>query len=411
MAQKNNEEELKQFIKNHSSKINFSNLEQNEEIISEIMDKFNLSQDAAKYALELENPNSVEGENIPHDKIKELYGNNLTNVNSGKILAETDDLDLINLQNVLDKEFEIEKKDKELVFQLQKNNEKTDDKINIKKTQEKKQDVDKIVSELIPKYDKETSIELNNVDLTFEVANEKIDTIKEKVIQIIKREEVKKIKIHALNDVSLKIYKGEKIGLIGYNGAGKSTLLKVISGIYPPDKGTVTTKGNISPLLSLGAGFDYNYSGRKNIMLNGAVLGYEKKFLESKIDEIIEFSELGKYIDIPIKNYSSGMLAKLGFSIATSVEPDILIVDEILGVGDVTFRKKSSDKIRSLMDSGTTVIIVSHAIPQIRALCDKAIWMDNGKVREIGDVNTVCDHYLVDAEKASNEQLKDIQFR
>ena len=273
------------------------------------------------------------------------------------------------------------------------------------------QDVDSIISDIIPDYNQHVAIELKHVYLTFEVETEKVDTIKESFIRTLKRDKVKKMKIFALNDITFKIYKGEKIGIIGYNGAGKSTLLKVITGIYTPEKGCVKTQGNISPLLSLGAGFDYNYSGRKNIMLNGAVLGYDRKFLESKIDEIIEFSELGAFIDIPIKNYSSGMLAKLGFSIATMLNPDILIIDEILGVGDVNFGKKSKDKIRSLMDEGTTVLLVSHSIPQIRSICDKAIWIDNGKLREMGEVNKVCDHYLKDAEKASNEQLANIQFR
>lgn len=279
------------------------------------------------------------------------------------------------------------------------------------KSLDSQQDVDSIMGELIPDYNQHISIELENVDLTFEVSNEKIDTLKETFIQTLKRKKTKKIKIHALKNISFKIYKGEKVGIIGYNGAGKSTLLSVITGIYPPDEGFVRTIGKISPLLSLGAGFDHNYSGRKNIFLNGAVLGYDKEFLESKVDEIIEFSELCEFIDIPIKNYSSGMLAKLGFSIATAVEPDILIIDEILGVGDVNFNKKSKDKIRSLMDGGTTVLLVSHSIPQIRELCDKAIWIDNGCLREIGEVNKVCDHYLKDAEKASNKQLANIQFR
>ena len=256
----------------------------------------------------------------------------------------------------------------------------------------KENNVDVILENIVPNYNQQISIMVDHVDLTFEVQNEKIDTLKETFIRTLKRNKTKKIKIHALNDVSFKIYKGEKVGIIGYNGAGKSTLLNVISGIYQPDKGNVATYGNISPLLSLGAGFDYNFSGRKNIILNGAVLGYDKEFLESKIEEIIEFSELGDYIDIPIKNYSSGMLAKLGFSIATSVNPDILIIDEILGVGDVNFQKKSADKIKSLMDGGTTVLLVSHSIPQIRALCDKAIWMDNGMLREIGNIKkTVAD--------------------
>ena len=271
--------------------------------------------------------------------------------------------------------------------------------------------VDNILEDIIPDYNKQVSVVVDHADLTFEVQTEKIDTLKETFVRTLKRDNSEKIKIHAINDVSFKIYKGEKVGIIGYNGAGKSTLLNLITGIYPPDKGTVTTYGNISPLLSLGAGFDPNFSGRKNIILNGAVLGYDKEYLESKVDEIIEFSELGEYIDIPIKNYSNGMLAKLGFSIATAVNPDILIIDEILGVGDVNFQKKSADKMKSLMDGGTTVLLVSHSIPQIRELCDKAIWMDNGKLREIGEVNKVCDHYLKDAEKASNEQLANIQFR
>ena len=247
--------------------------------------------------------------------------------------------------------------------------------------------VDDLLEDIIPNYNKQVSIIVDHADLTFEVQTEKIDTLKETFIRTLKRDKSKKIKIHAINNVSFKIYKGEKVGIIGYNGAGKSTLLNLITGIYPPDKGTVTTYGKISPLLSLGAGFDPNFSGRRNIIINGAVLGYEKEYLESKIDEIIEFSELGEYIDIPIKNYSAGMLAKLGFSIATAVNPDILIIDEILGVGDVNFRKKSADKIRTLMDGGTTVLLVSHSIPEIRELCDKAIWMDDGNLREIGEVN------------------------
>ncbi len=271
--------------------------------------------------------------------------------------------------------------------------------------------VDGLLEEIIPNYNQQVSVVVDHADLTFEVQTEKIDTLKETFVRALKRDKSKKIKIHAINDISFKIYKGEKVGIIGYNGAGKSTLLNLITGIYSPDKGSITTYGKISPLLSLGAGFDYNFSGRKNILLNGAVLGYDKEYLESKVDEIIEFSELGEYIDIPIKNYSNGMLAKLGFSIATAVNPDILIIDEILGVGDVNFQKKSADKIRSLMDGGTTVLLVSHSIPQIRELCDKAIWIDNGNLREIGEVNKVCDHYLKDAEKASNEQLANIQFK
>lgn len=270
--------------------------------------------------------------------------------------------------------------------------------------------VDSILEELVPNYNKRISIELDHVDLTFEVQNETVDNVKERIIRTLKGNKADIIKIHALNDVSFKIYKGEKVGIVGYNGAGKSTLLNVITGIYAPDKGHIETHGNISPLLSLGAGFDYNYSGRQNILFNGAVLGYDKDFLNSKIDKIIEFSELGEFIDIPIKNYSSGMIAKLAFSIATIVEPDILIIDEILGVGDVNFQKKSRDKILSLMDGQTTVLFVSHSIPQVREICDRAIWIDRGKVREIGEVNVVCDNYLQDAKRASKNQLANIKF-
>lgn len=294
---------------------------------------------------------------------------------------------------------------------IEKESIKTNEKEENIENELKNKNVDDIISDIIPDYHKHTSIEVKDISLTFEIEKDKIDNLKEYVIRSIKRTKKEKFHIHALRDISFKVYKGEKIGIIGYNGAGKSTLLNVIIGIYQPDKGCVKTNGKISPMLSLGAGFDHNYTGRENIFLNGAVLGYDKKFLKSKVDEIIEFSELGEYIDIPIKNYSSGMLAKLGFSIATIVDPDILIIDEVLGVGDVTFRKKSSDKIKSLMDGKTTVLLVSHSIGQIRELCDKAIWIDHGRMVEFGEVNEVCDHYLKDAEKATKEQLKDIQLR
>ena len=294
---------------------------------------------------------------------------------------------------------------------LEKEDAKELKKNNVSKVKKPKESVDAIISDLIPVNENDLSIEVNNVSLCFGVRKDKIDSLKEYFIRSIKRNKEKKSRFQALKDVSFKISKEEKVGIIGYNGAGKSTLLNVITGIYPPESGEVKTYGKISPLLALGAGFDPNYSGRENIYLNGAILGYDKQFLESKYDEIVEFSELGEFIDFPVKNYSSGMIAKLGFSIATIVEPDILIIDEVLGVGDINFRKKSSDKIRSLMDKGTTVLIVSHSIPQIRQLCDKAIWIDQGEIVEIGEVNEVCNHYLKDAEKATKEQLKDIRFR
>ena len=253
------------------------------------------------------------------------------------------------------------------------------------------------------------AIELKNVTLSFKVGKDKIDNIKEYVIRTIKRNKEKKTIFKATDDVSLKIYKGEKVGLIGFNGAGKSTLLKIISGVYTPDEGEVNINGNIAPLLSLGAGFDKNYSGRENIFLNGAILGYNEEFLKSKYDEILEFSELEDFIDLPVKNYSSGMLSKLGFSIATIVEPDILILDEVLGVGDVNFRKKSREKLNSLIESNITVLLVSHSIKEIRSICEKAIWIDKGKVREIGEVNQVCDNYLEAAKNASKDQTKKIK--
>lgn len=371
----------KNLASNHDNKTNKTHekisLEQRHIAKEKLMTKFNLSDnDAEKILNNIDKKNK--NKNSKQKKHEQFYPTKPKNNNNNKNFIK----------------FENKKR-------LEKNNESNNE----------SNEVDEILTEIIPDYQQHISIEVNHVDLTFEVDTEKIDTVKESFIRTLKRNKSEKIMIHALKDISFKIYKGEKVGIIGYNGAGKSTLLYVISGIYPSDKGEVKTNGNISPLLSLGAGFDPNYSGRQNIFLNGAILGYDKIFLESKVDEIIEFSELGELIDIPIKNYSSGMLAKLAFSIATALNPDILIIDEILGVGDVNFQKKSQDKMKSLMDGGTTVLFVSHSIPQVREICDKAIWIDNGKLREIGEVNKVCDHYLKDAEKASNEQLANIQFR
>lgn len=278
------------------------------------------------------------------------------------------------------------------------------------KPQKNHQDIDELVSLFVPEYKEKIAVELKNVSLSFKISNDKIDNLKEYVIRTLKRNKEKSKKFKALDDVSFKIYQGEKVGLIGFNGAGKSTILKIVSGVYDCDKGEVTTNGIIAPLLSLGAGFDYNYSGKDNIFLNGAILGYTEDFLKSKYDEILEFSELEEFINFPVKNYSSGMLAKLGFSIATVVNPDILIIDEILSVGDVKFQKKSNDKIKSLMGSGTTVLLVSHSIQQIRNLCDKALWINKGKVVAFDEVNKVCDAYLKAAENANKNQLKNIKL-
>lgn len=398
MVEKMNLKFNKNSVKSKKSNYNSNSQLGEDEIKAKIMDKYNLSvEDAEKIIQKLEEKQINQNSNQKQRKNNEIsYPQSISTSNDKSItLQQASNSQSSTNQNILN----------ETYTQPTTNNPHEQFHMNNNQA-----NIDSLVSEFVPDYNKIISIELENVDLTFEIELEKIDNIKEKVIRTFTREKPKKLKIHALNNISLKIYKGEKIGIIGYNGAGKSTLLKVVSGIYAPDRGSVKTFGNITPLLSLGAGFDFNYSGRQNIMLNGAVLGFEKEFLVEKMDEIIEFSELGEYIDIPIKNYSSGMISKLGFSIAALLEPDILIIDEILGVGDVNFRKKSSDKIKSLMESGTTVLLVSHSIPQIREICDKAIWIDNGEVKGIGEVNTICDAYLKDAEKASIKQKENIQF-
>ncbi|MBR5954859.1 MAG: ABC transporter ATP-binding protein [Methanobrevibacter sp.] len=253
-------------------------------------------------------------------------------------------------------------------------------------------------------------IEVNNVSMEFKKPQEKVDNLKEYCIKWIKRELKPKNKFKALDDVSFSVHKGERVGIIGFNGAGKSTILKILSGVLKPTSGQIQTYGTVAPLLELGAGFDHNYSGRENVFLNGAILGYSREFLESKYDEILEFSELEDFIDIPIKNYSSGMVAKLGFSVATIVEPDVLILDEVLSVGDVKFQKKSGDKLKSMMGSGVTVLLVSHATDNVRELCTRAIWLDQGKLVMDGDVDYVCDAYIEAAKKASEEQLSGLQL-
>ena len=246
--------------------------------------------------------------------------------------------------------------------------------------------------------------------MEYKLSQDKIDTLKEFFIRTIKRNKEKTETITALKNISFEIPKGDRVGIIGFNGAGKSTLLKLLSRVYEPTEGTIETNGKIAPLLELGAGFDQNYTGKANIFLNGAFLGYSEDFIKEKYDEIVEFSELGDAINYHVKTYSSGMRAKLGFSIATIVEPDILIIDEILSVGDIKFQRKSSDKIRSLINSGITVLLVSHSVGQIRELCNKAIWIDDGEVKMMGEVNKVCDAYVKAANDATQEQLKNINL-
>lgn len=238
-----------------------------------------------------------------------------------------------------------------------------------------------------------TIIKAENISICYKMSNDKIKSIKEYLVALMKR------KLHyeefrALNNVSFEIEKGEIVGIIGNNGAGKSTLLKVISGILRPTEGSVTLGGNVVPMLELGSGFDFDLSGRENIFLNGAILGYSESFLKEKYDDIVAFSELGAFIDTPVRNYSSGMIMRLAFSIASQVVPDILIVDEILAVGDAAFQAKSYARMMELMGHGTTVLLVSHNIDQIKSLCDKVVWLEHGNVRAVGDTLTLCDEYM-----------------
>ncbi|WP_081738315.1 ABC transporter ATP-binding protein [Methanobrevibacter oralis] len=254
--------------------------------------------------------------------------------------------------------------------------------------------------------DDNIAVKVDHLVMEFKITNDKIDTLKEYVIRTLKRNKKEKKMIRVLDDISFTVYRGDKLGILGFNGAGKSTLLKILAGIYEPSSGSIQINGKIAPLLELSAGFDKNYSGANNIYLNGAFLSMDKKYLEEKYDEIVEFSELGEFINYPVKNYSSGMRAKLGFSIATLIEPDILIVDEILSVGDIKFRKKSSEKINSLMKQGVTVLLVSHSINQIKKICDKCIWLEDGKIVMQGDAQEVCDAYVKSAKSKKKKSKR-----
>ncbi len=236
------------------------------------------------------------------------------------------------------------------------------------------------------------AVEVKNVKMCFNLSKENLDSIKEYFIKFMKRQ-LRFEKFIALDDVSFTIGKGDVFGIVGFNGAGKSTALKVVSGILAPTTGSVSINGTIAPLIELGAGFDVDLTARENVFLNGTVLGLTPKFLHSKYDEIIDFAELREFQDVPIKNFSSGMVARLGFAIATVITPDILIVDEILSVGDFKFQQKCENRIQEMMDFGTTIIIVSHSIEQIEKLCNKVLWLEKGKVKALGDAKEVCDAY------------------
>lgn len=239
-------------------------------------------------------------------------------------------------------------------------------------------------------------IDIKNVSMKFDLGIEKVFYLKQAFINLFlpKRQKPKKEYFWALKDVDFHVDKGEVVGLIGSNGAGKSTLLKVVSGVMKPTKGKVEVHGNISPMIELGAGFDPELTARENIYLNGAILGYSKEFIDEKFDEIVEFSELKDFLEVPVKNFSSGMTAKLAFSIATVVDPEILIVDEILSVGDIKFQEKSKNKMMSMINGGTTVLYVSHSLQSIKDLCNKVVWIEHGVVQMVGNPEEVCDAYF-----------------
>lgn len=264
---------------------------------------------------------------------------------------------------------------------------------------EKQQEPDAVgipEEERIP--DAELAVSVENVSMKFNLSQEVVDNLKEYVIKLLKRELFFQ-EFWALKDITFQVKKGEKVGIIGLNGAGKSTLLKLISGVMKPTTGTIKVNGSIAPLLELGGGFDPNYTGRENIYLRGALLGYSKEFMESKFDEIVEFAELEEFIDVPIKNYSSGMKSRLGFSISTMVQPQILILDEVLAAGDAKFRKKSQDRMNSMLNEKTTVILVSHSMAQIRNLCTRALWLEDGRLVMDGPSKEVTESYLKSIEE------------
>lgn len=241
-------------------------------------------------------------------------------------------------------------------------------------------------------------IDVNHVTIRFNLATQKVDNLKEYLVKLMKGELMFQ-EFLALQDISFQVKKGEAWGLVGVNGSGKSTMLKVISGIMRPYKGSVSVNGSVAPLIELGAGFDPECTARENIFLNGCVLGHTEKFMQEHFDEIVEFADIGAFLDSPLKNFSSGMKARLGFAVATVVKPDILIVDEVLAVGDYKFRKKCEARIKEMLAGGTTLLYVSHSIDEVRRLCDHALWLDHGKMRMIGEANEVCDAYMGEAGK------------
>lgn len=238
----------------------------------------------------------------------------------------------------------------------------------------------------------EVIISVQDVTMKFNLMEEKVDTLKEFFVRLIKGTLLYN-EFLALRHVTFEITKGDILGLIGFNGAGKSTLLKILAGVLEPTSGKVSVQGTIAPLIEVGAGFDPELTARENIFLNGAILGHSKGFLNQHFDAIVDFAELRQFVDVPVKNFSSGMYARLGFSIATEVNPDILIVDEVLSVGDYAFQKKCEQRIRNMIQNGTTVIVVSHSLDLIKKICTKVVWLEHGMMKKIGEAKIVCEEY------------------
>ena len=240
--------------------------------------------------------------------------------------------------------------------------------------------------------EKQAIIKVEDVSMKFNLSSEKFDSFKEYVIKRLKKQ-VKFDEFWALKNVSFEVYKGESLGLIGLNGSGKSTMLKTIAGVLKPTTGKVEVCGTVAPLIELGAGFDMDLTARENVFLNGALLGYGREEMEKHYDNIVEVSELQNFMDVPVKNFSSGMVSRLAFAIATIGTPDILIVDEVLSVGDFRFQQKCEERIRKMMEHGTTILFVSHSIAQVESLCEKIVWLEHGHVKRFGDADEICKEY------------------
>ncbi len=255
--------------------------------------------------------------------------------------------------------------------------------------------------EQVIRNEEDCVVDVENVSMYFTLPEFKYDTLKERVVGFLRGKRNRKKKISVLKDVSFKIYRGESLGVIGHNGAGKSTLLKIVSGIYPPKSGTVKTRGQVV-LLNLGAGFDMEADAVENIYLNGAILGYSRSEMKKRFDSIVEFSELKDFMKMPLKNYSSGMISRLGFAIAIDVQPDVLLVDEVLSVGDANFQRKCLERIKKLQKEGTSLLFVSHSVNQGKSFCKNTIWIENSRVMAYGDSETVCKKYLDYCESLSN---------